>query len=155
MKKVIYYECDICGARERIEDAIKACEARGLPFIPPVGLIFGNASELDGRDKKPIGITFAIAKIYQQGHGVDAAMWACRNNGAGDSLGKELCGSGNGLNLYGVPDLHHPTFKRMVTFLTKENIPITIWDGKEAVPIETYRIRRRRISTLKKMGVEA
>lgn len=155
MKKIIYYECEICGARERIEEAIKVCEARGLPYIPPIGLIFGNASEIDHRDKKPIGITFAIAKIYREGHGVDAALWACRDNGAGDSLGKELCGSGNGLSLYGVPNPRHPTFKRMVKYLTKAKVPITIWDGKDAVSIEIFYARRRRVSTLKAMEIGA
>ncbi len=155
MKKIVTYMCEICHGESRVEKEIVDCEARGRAKAPPIGLIFGNASETDHRDKKSIGITFCIAKVYVEGHGVDASLWACRDNGAGDSLGKELCGSGGGVNIYGIPDMRHPTFKRMVKYLTKENIPITIWDGKEAVTIETFHARRRRASTLKRMGVEA
>lgn len=153
MKTKTRYECEICHRDFLVEKEAAECEARGVPKLPPIGLIFGNASEIDHRDKKPIGITFAIAKVYLEGHAVDASLWACRNNGAGDSLGTDLCGSGNGLHLYGVPDLRHSTFKRMVRYLTKQKIPITIWDGKDAVPFDVFHARRRRVSTLKAMGV--
>ncbi len=154
MKTKVEYQCDICKREYTDVKEAVACEARGTPKLPPVGLIFGNASEIDHRDKKPINITFAIAKVYLEGHAVDASLWACRNNGAGDSLGKELCGSSNGLYIQGIPNSRHSTFKRMVRYLKKEKIPITVWDGKDAVPLDVFFQRRRRVSTLKEMGVE-
>lgn len=126
------YQCEICGDRSKEKSKALECEAKGLDFAYPVGMIFGNHT----KEAMYNGITFAIAKIAYCGHLNDSALWACRDNGAGDSVGKEMCGNGGFLhfNEYQAHlDFNDPTFKRMVKFLNKSKIPITIWDGKKVV----------------------
>lgn len=78
-------------------------------------------------------MTFALAKVWLDGHTADASMWACRDNGSGDSLGTDLCGGGGYHNYYpGPPDPSHPTFKRLVEWLknNRPDIKITVSTGK-------------------------
>ncbi len=152
MKKIIFYDCEICGARYGGKDAddleAKAaaaeCEARGYGEKYPIGCIYGDHSE----DAFYKNITFAVAtnevdnevghkaRIYS--HLNRGGSWACRENSA-DSLDDSLCG-GTSLDLKNFSgkdlDRNHPTFKRMVAYLKSKNIPITIWDGQKAVPYE-------------------
>ncbi len=125
------YECEICGRQFAKRERAAECEGLSRKEYP-VGLIFGDHTP----DAFYKDITFAVAKIRFFGHCNDSPRWACRDNGAGDSVGEEMCG-GNFLELseYDAKfSEDHPTFKRMVKFLKSQNIPITIWNGKEAIP---------------------
>lgn len=130
----VRYVCEICGASYNQEDYAKNCEKRGMGVEYPIGTIFGNHS----LDAFYTGITFAVAKNDTNSHLNYLGLWACRDNGAGDSLGKELCsGGGSLLGLgEGKVNQNHPTFIRMVKYLKSQNIPIHIWDGEKAVPYE-------------------
>lgn len=133
MKKVIYYDCEICGSRHDTPKSALQCEARGYGEIYPIGCIYGDHS----KDAFYGNITFAVARndvwdnevghVTYLAHVNSGASWACRDNGCGDSLDKNLCG-GRSLNLeiYNEKDLdkNHPTFKRMVAYLKSKNIPI-------------------------------
>jgi len=87
-------------------------------------------------------ITFALAKNRIEGHANNMSLWACRDNGAGDSLGEQRCGGGPvpkvesdyGTNI----DVEHPTFKRMVKWLKSQDIFVTVWDGEIAVPLDDF-----------------
>jgi hypothetical protein len=117
------------------------------------------SGENDNKNKTELynGITFAVATSVMNGHYLQGSMWATRDNGAGDSLGGERCGDGS-LRVHGVPNPNHPTFKRMVKFLQSQNIPVTVWsgsyDGGEGIlPLDTFLARRKRLNSLKAMGV--
>ncbi len=143
MKIIVRYECEICQREYDKETKAIQCEMRGIPDLLPTGLILGGGS---GMYKN---ITFAVAEAYYNTgpsgkHLADFCAWACRDTGAGDSLGKERC-SGN--HLYDneskfsgleAPDVNHPTFKRMVKYLKSQNIEPTIFNGKEIVPLNNY-----------------
>jgi hypothetical protein len=134
MKTIIKYQCEICGdiygsAKEAIE-----CEAKGEPDLKkyPKGMLFTWYKD----------ITFAIVKTYKNEHFVGASFWACRDNGAGDNAGKGADTCGNSIFILnkdkGIPNPHHPTFKRMVKVLKKEGIPITCWDGEKAISLKEF-----------------
>lgn len=81
-------------------------------------------------------ICFAVAGNHLMGHTNLLTMWACRNNGAGDSLGKYTCSGG-----ITTPYPHArvcDVFIRMVNWLKENDIPITVWDGEKAVPLEEW-----------------
>jgi len=132
MKKEVWHICEICGYKSKDASAVEECEKCGIPDKNefPVGLIFNNPDK--GFYK---GMTFAIAQTGTDGHSFWASLWACRDTGVGDTLGKEYCGSGGTFPLgkKDVPDHNHPTFKRMVRALEEKGIPITVWDGKKVV----------------------
>ncbi len=138
MKKIIQYQCEGCGRRFMDEQDALDCEARGEAPNYPIGCVFGN-HEKDAFYKD---ITFAVAQKRQSKKGTfdyhhnDLSLWACRDNGAGDSLGESMCGGAHStLSEYdGRIDFDAPHFKRMIKWLKEQNIPITVWDGKEAVP---------------------
>ena len=134
MKKEIWYVCEICGYKSINASVIEECERRGVPNKNkfPVGLIFNNPNKGFYRN-----MTFAIARTGVDGHFIWASLWACRDTGVGDTLGKEYCGSGGtfALSKAKVPDRNHPTFKRMVKALKEKKIPITVWDGEKAVKL--------------------
>lgn len=112
------YECEICNSLFSTPKAAKDCESRGLASLPPVGTIFG-----DHRDGAFYShITFAVAKAQNLGHELDISAWACRDNGAGDSLGKETCGGGPINRIESFVDRNHPTCRRMVEWLVRQGI---------------------------------
>jgi len=123
------YECEVCHDRFSNIKTAEACEKVIAPAYP-IGMIYGDHT----RKAFYTDMTFAIAKIRIEGHSNDSPLWACRK--IGDTLGDRLCG-GNFLEL-GKRDAKlkydHPTFIRMVAFLTKRKIPITIWNGNKAIP---------------------
>ncbi len=142
MRKIIEYQCEICFGVYREKKNAEACEARGLPEGYPTGCLYGTTN-----DPKSFyaGITFAVAKNIMgtrvSGHINMGSSWACRDiPGVGDSLGSRRCGSGSlKLSEYDANlDPEHPTFKRMVDWLKSQDIPITVWDGKKAIPLEEY-----------------
>lgn len=131
------YRCEICGSTYNDKVDAFECESRGEAVMYPIGLIHGNHS----KDSMYSDITFAIAELSACGHANDSSKWACRDNGAGDSLGKQMCGNGNSvhLNKYDAklnPD--HPTFKRMVNWLKENKIPITVWDGEKPISLSDF-----------------
>lgn len=138
VKKIEYWECEICGNRFDSEENAKDCEARGVPDISryPQGMLVGDHSGGLYKD-----ITFAVCKVNVHKHYFSFVYWACRENKAGDSLGENLCGSGS----YVDPDrinnnlnIKHPTYIRMIKWLQSQNIPITVWDGFKAIPLDDW-----------------
>lgn len=123
------YECEICErVYDKEKDAIE-CESQGVQELLPVGLIYGNAK---GFYKD---ITLCIAKSERNGHYLDNSLWACRDNGAGDNLGEELCGDSFGYSTQNEvresPNRAHPTFRRMIKYLKKNKIkPLMVQRGK-------------------------
>ncbi len=128
----IQYQCEICDNYYDTEKEALECEAKSKVSYP-IGCIYGNHTS-EGFYKD---ITFAVANNHFRMHTNIGGSWACRdNNHFGDSLGEETCG-GNSLELneyQGKVNKNHPTFKRMITWLKSQNIPITVWNGKEAIP---------------------
>ncbi len=139
--KVELWECGICGYRYKTEAEAKQCEDRGPGKEYPIGCIYGDHTPGAMYEK----ITFAVAYNQVEPKGMYAHMntggsWACRDNGAGDSLGNSRCGG---------PTLflnHHQCridpssahFIRMVNYLRKNQIEITVWDGEKAVSYATF-----------------
>lgn len=125
MKTLTTYECEICGETyDEMKRAIQ-CEKEGIQEPFPVGLVFGNAK---GFYKD---ITFCVAKSKRVRHYLVNALWACRDNGAGDSLGKDVCGDGHSTPNLELPDRAHPTFRRMIAYLKKRKIkPLMYQRGK-------------------------
>lgn len=149
MKKIVLYECEICHSRHENEEYIKQCEAKGRPIPRPdlVGVIFGD-NRLGAFYEE---IVFAIPEIYgyaeslpvaSSPHYLDSHLWACRNNGCGDSIGDEYCGGSNFFkydNLENHIDTSLPAFDRMVKFLRKRGLTpkiimpdgtIEVWKGE-------------------------
>jgi hypothetical protein len=135
MRTIIEYQCEICKDRYNSAERALACEAQGR--FDPSKYIVGCMFEY--HHSGFVGI-FAIppdgAKPFTRNeHLGTIAMWACRNNMYGDSLGAEECG-GNDL-LYSYDEylenwtlknritkkyLGCPEFERMVSFLRSQNI---------------------------------
>lgn len=135
MKTIIQYQCEICGNRSTSESVARACEARGPGVEIQVGTVFGEAGKRGAFYKD---ITFVIAKNDCSHHSNSPALWAFRDNNAGDSLGlTDICRGSNETRLSkrDVPDRNHPTFKRAVAFLKKHKIKAYVWTGKESVPL--------------------
>lgn len=133
VEELIAYKCEICGARYPVREEAEECEGEGIPlFIPPRGMIF----EYESRDDRVI---MAVAETCASGHHVDTRNWACRDFGLGDNLGDgEYCDGWYECEDTAFKSLLAPAFKRMVNHLKEKEIPITIWNGKEAVPFEDY-----------------
>jgi hypothetical protein len=131
-----YYQCEICGRDyNKMEDA-KECEDRPKVVVPPIGVIFGNATT----DTFYRGITFATAdNMTREGHSLHEMLWACRDN-HGDSIGKERCGSNfwNGFEGKDAPDPKHPTFKRLVLAIEDQGIKPQVWNGKKVVSLAEF-----------------
>ncbi len=130
---IVVYVCEICGVAHSSREAAARCEARPKPREYPVGMIFGNHGGFYS------DITFAVAANNIDGHSNHIRCWACRDNGAGDSLGGECCASP------GVPntgmfslDTNHPTFGRLVAYLRNSGIEPAVWDGVRPVPLAEY-----------------
>lgn len=127
------YQCEVCSNRFSTEQEALDCEARLIPNYT-IGLIFGQSQ--DASDHHSHNLTFCVAEYRTIRHLNESGLWACRDNGSGDSLGSELCGSG-GLSLGehdAVKDFTHPTFLRMLTYLKSVDITPLIWDGEKEVP---------------------
>jgi len=136
MKTRTIYTCEICGWDHHTEESARQCESRGRPVAYPIGLIHGSAT---GFYK---GITFAVAiNRCDEGHSNEGALWACRDNGAGDSRNiKDICG-GQSIRIgsHDVPNPNAASFKRMVALLRNFGIEsITCWDGTKPVPLSEF-----------------
>jgi hypothetical protein len=128
------YRCEVCGFTYDSVDAAITCESRKPPQYP-VGLMYGCHGDGDIYDN----MTFAVAEVVISGHRNVSGSWACRNTG--DYLFDTHC-RGYSLNLnasHGRLNPDHPTFLRMVEYLKQQNIPVTVWNGHEAVALEQYK----------------
>lgn len=135
MKTRTQYQCEICDRWYDTREDAEACENRGLAKAYPVGMLYGNHTP----GEIYADITLAVADSRPTGHNNYVSAWACRSGGFGDSLGKEQCSSGffTGLNEWSAKlNRFHPTFVRMVAYLRSQGITPTIWNGKEAVPLD-------------------
>ena len=136
MKTIIQYECEICKRRSEYKEAIEGCEVRGKANLTkyPVGMIFGGYENM----------TFITAEFNLSAyspHCLDASLWACRDNGAGDNVDDgEYCGNLNEFVPFDPPNPNHPTFVRLVKKMKEihPTIPLTVWDGKKIVPINEF-----------------
>ena len=130
------YECDICHRRYTTKEEAMECEAKKAP-IYPIGMIFGN-NEPEAFYES---IVFAIAENGIDRHWNQTSCWACRGGKlkfVGDSLGKQMCGSGNFTRLgpYDAKvDRTLPEFESMRKWLISQKIVPTIWDGEKVAPI--------------------
>jgi len=133
-KKIVYWECNICRQRYDKESGAINCEKKGVADKYPIGMICGSPHRFY-KD-----ITFATAGNHIQfGHYNTVSLWACRDNGVGDSLDHQCGGGSYGLPCYNKPDKNHPTFKRMVKALKEKGIKdITVWDGKKPVSLKEF-----------------
>jgi len=135
------YYCEVCNEHYDCAEAAERCEARPLRTLPPIGCVFGNP--------KPgefyADMTFAVAAHSQHGHSQRLSLWACRDQGSGDSLGKEVCGNNNAFCGYlddGV-DSRHPTYTRLLAWLKANGAEygveqITVWRNGKAIPLEEF-----------------
>jgi len=141
MKTEIKYICEICNAKYQEEESALACEARGVEIAcdKPIGLIYGNHQS----GEMYHNCTFAVAQHYRgdwgsERHRICFNSWACRENVYGDSLGNDKC-EGSDLNeWYAHLNPETPHFKRMVTYLESNDIPVTVWNGKRPVPLQEW-----------------
>lgn len=136
MKLIRLYECEICRVRYQDLGSCLRCEDRGLAPEYPIGCIHGNHRRGDMYQN----MTFAVAVNRLEGHANYGALWACRDSGAGDSLGELKC-AGPSLRLTKYTGQVNPTaphFQRMVNWLRKQQIEITVWDGKEVILYGTF-----------------
>jgi len=136
MKTVIFYQCEICNVRHDTEASALQCEERGPGQEYPIGCIYGNHEKGDMYED----ITFAVALNHVEGHANWGSSWACRDNGAGDSLGLRRCG-GSSMRLNKHNNKLDPTlphFIRMIRYLRSEMIEIMIWDGEKPLTYATW-----------------
>jgi len=139
MKKIDRYQCEICKREYNSEQAALDCESQGPPEEYPIGCIYGDHTPGSFYD----GITFAVGSNYHfpRSHMNAGGSWACRDyQKCGDSLGKELCGSGSlSLGKYNCNlNPEQPSFKRMVNWLKEQHIEITVWDGEKPIPYDEW-----------------
>lgn len=124
----IWYQCEICGIKYSAKKEAKACEGRAVPKPFPVGLVYGHPSSKASHHYTDL--VFAIAKVHKStGHLLVTSLWACRDNGCGDSFDSELCGPGpSHWDDYNITsemtkrDLEHPCTIRMVAALRDRKI---------------------------------
>ena len=136
MKILTEYQCELCNMRYNDRGSAIRCEERGPGKEYPIGCMYGNHEKGDMYED----ITFAVALNRVEGHANWGSSWACRDNGAGDSLGLRRCG-GNSMRLNkhnGNLDPTQPHFIRMIKYLRSEMIEIMIWDGEKAVNYATW-----------------
>lgn len=137
MKKIEIYQCEVCGLRYDSLDKVDArCKNGILAPEYPIGCVFGNHQPGAMYEN----ITFAIASNKIHGHFNLGSLWACRDTGAGDSLGDSKCG-GPCLRLKESDSCINPVaphFLRMIKWLRDRQIEITVWDGKKPVSYATF-----------------
>jgi len=133
MRKIVEYMCEICHRKYKEEKHALECENRLVPVEYPIGLIHGDNRKGAFYEK----IVFAVGKNNINQHWNSLSLWACRDTGMGDSLGEHMCGSNHVNDKLTEHDAHvdqdSPMFKRMIAYLKEQGIPITIWNGTEAV----------------------
>lgn len=138
VKRTVAYICEVCNSRHSTKRDAERCEKRKPGVQWPRGTIFGMPQST--RSHHETNLLFVVDETVVKGHYTDTAAWAFRDNGAGDSTGKERCGAEPSLGGYqGGPDPTHPTFKRAVAYLKAEGIDAKVWDGKVVRGLAAYR----------------
>jgi hypothetical protein len=132
MKTIIEFKCEICNKRYKNKIDAQECEAKGVPKLPPVGLIYGDHR----KSAFYTNMTFAIEEVKIKDHYFIISNWACRDNGCGDSLGEDTCG--NSSYLHNWDDFEssdmkydHPTYKRLYDWMIKNYKTPVIWNGEK------------------------
>jgi hypothetical protein len=121
------HRCSICGLHYETAQLAATCEARGVHPGFPIGLMLRLPEHPD--------LACAIAGNEIEGHWNRPAVWICRDNGYGDSLGKDSC-RGNAeppieaLRPEHAADPTRPPFPRLVAWLREQGIPVRWWDGE-------------------------
>ncbi len=134
MTTKIKYICDICKREYSTIEIAQECEAKGKVSKDtyPIGLMNGNLG-----DDFYHRMSFAVADLDIEGHYATASLWACRDTGVGDSLGKQLCGNGNSYQPTPFDprwiELNH--FKRLKKYLKDNGIVPTVWVNDKAIPL--------------------
>lgn len=109
------FRCPVCHRDYSTMAEAQECLNTKIEILP-IGTIFA---------KQFNNITFCVGsnKDAIDRHYYNPSLWACRDNGYGDSLGDQFCCSG-GVNLKHLdpPNQSHPTFIRMVDYLNSKNI---------------------------------
>jgi hypothetical protein len=130
------YICEVCRARFDTEIEAIACESQVTPEPHPVGLITAGKRG-DFYDEK---LAFAIAVCTIRHHRRCIGLWACRDNGNGDSLGDDMCGGGGAgetIEEFKQSWLKRPPIKRLVAYLLSQGIePLVMVKGK-IVPLKS------------------
>lgn len=138
---ITWYECEVCRQQYITQEDAERCESRGREKPLPRGLLYGAPAN---PKSFYADIAFAIANSTDDGgHFINSAMWACRNNNAGDSLGKDLCGPGpERLEYVKAPtkkDLKHSATIRLVRWmLAHKVVPLVHTGGGRVVPLTQY-----------------
>ncbi|MCK5018076.1 MAG: hypothetical protein KAS32_13550 [Candidatus Peribacteraceae bacterium] len=138
-KKIAYWRCDVCYQRYDTEKEAIECESR-TPIKYPHGLIFGN--HVSGLY---CNITFSIKENNIHNHLNHPDMWACRDNGNGDSLHSYSCVAQNETRLN-----HHdsdlcisaPHFMRMIKYLLSIGIVPLFWNGIRPVSYRRFKLEK-------------
>lgn len=141
------YRCDICRRVYETQSDATRCEASGKPQEIPVGALLGDP--WDESSHHSHNLAFAVAGALKGNpHDCRQILWACRDNGSGDSLGKETCG-GETIRLENLPhlsehDLEHPTFVRLIAWLRARKIYplVNTSRGLRRLPREASTTRR-------------
>lgn len=135
IKTITRYQCEICGGTYSTAKEARGCEAQGIDPSYPVGLL--SQEDKDGFYGPKLA--FALAELHPHGHYATASLWACRDNGAGDSLGEYTCGSGNSYRPEEFREwwLKTPPMKRLIAWLRSQNITPMVWVKGKAVALPT------------------
>lgn len=129
MRVEIRHYCDICKNWYESQSDCLECEAKGIPEPAPIGVIeMGDKGDFyDHR------LAFASAGSTVHGHSRAVHYWACRDTGAGDSLGDEHCGMGSDLAMkeFKKDWLNRPPMIRLLAWMKKNKItPLVCVGGK-------------------------
>ena len=110
VKKRVEYECEICRSAFKNKKDADECEAKGVPKLYPIGMIFSY-----GDDEMVFVIIKQHPKNYSHHHSY--STWACRDNGAGDNAkGKDFCGLESWDRIF-PPNKKLPAYERMIKAL--------------------------------------
>lgn len=147
MKKIIQYQCELCNTKYEDEKEALACEAQGraMPSVRETHIMYQLGDFYHN-------ITFCVDiwEAYNV-HACQPYLWACRDNGCGDSLGDEHCGSPNDIcwhneeymNEYKkVTDRTSPHFRRMVKYFVDKSIDVRYWDGKKVITMSEDEVKQ-------------
>lgn len=141
MKTETTYICEICGGKYFEAAHAEECEARGVPAnLLPVGLLeMGEPG--DFYDDK---LAFSIAGSRIEGHSVGYCLWACRDNGNGDSLGKDVCGNGGCMFAaeFSPRWLNRPPMIRLIKWMRENGHTPLISVGGKIISLDEHLERR-------------
>lgn len=155
-----YWTCGICGVQSDTLEEAEACEAQGLPVVPPIGTIIQDGSYLHGS----LLLSVVARKPHDQHlgawHSLDVGTWIWRDEGekdgrvyrssSGDTTpeGRNTC-SGTSCRPYpsqrpgasGIPftvevDRESLRYHRCWQDMQRLGLPLYFWAEGKAVPAE-------------------